>query len=179
MSGCHFGLLVFHKEEPETDKPEFLKSFGWFLPEAIKPQKKKAQTPSSPSPRNSIYHLAPHLHSSLLSQPSGASSLKCSPESLLTCPELGLCFPTFPFTVLPFFLPGIPSSPSPHWPHYLCLTKSYPASLCWSYIPPWHIITIFPPPSTLPFLTLSKGLPHLPSPQVPAVVRWRMKCIFK
>lgn len=42
MSGCHFGPLVLQKEKPETDKPEFLKSFRLFLSEATKPQKKKA-----------------------------------------------------------------------------------------------------------------------------------------
>lgn len=58
MSGCHFGPLVFQKEKPETDKPEFLESFWWFLPEAIKPRKNKAQTPS-PGPQNSI--IWPHI----------------------------------------------------------------------------------------------------------------------
>ena len=46
MSSCHSGPLVFQEETPETDKPGFLRSFAWLLPEAIKPQKKKVQAPS-------------------------------------------------------------------------------------------------------------------------------------
>ena len=59
-----------------------------------KPSNHRRTKPKLPPWPSELYHLAPRLHSSLLSSPSCASILRCSLARLPTFPEHRLCFPT-------------------------------------------------------------------------------------
>lgn len=145
--------LGLQKEKPETDKPEFLRSFWWFLPEAIKPWKKEAQTPR-PGPQNST--IWPQV-----------SVPACSPTLHVLGLEdaqwgLACAFPPLHFA-LTFLLPRNAGFPFlPPCAHCICLTKPYSTSLyCASSNP-----DILPPSFYFPLLFLS----HFEQSSAPASI---------
>lgn len=136
-------LLIVSPRSHQTTEEESPNSLPW---------------PSEP------YHLATSLHSSLLPHPSSVRSLRCSPVRLLTLPKLGLCSLTSAPLLLPFLLPGMPSSPSPSLLAQSLPNKTLPN---WPLLVLWQILIYYhlsQRPSTFPFLTLSKALLYLPSP---------------
>lgn len=142
-------------------------------PKFLKSSRRKPKLPSLALRMLSSGHNSP---SQLLSYPSCDRTLRCSPARPLTFPELGLCLPTSAPVLLPFLLPGMPSS-SPS-PFLLSLSNK---TLPNQPLPILHLtLTYHLSPTSLYF-----SFPHFEqssawhSITITSIGWWRIKCIFK